>query len=421
MKKSVRITFLITYFSLTNLVNAQIQEEYFTSRWTNFNPKALSYPETTNILEGKIENNYTLTNNKTYLLRGNVYVTNNATLTIEPGTIIRGDEESCGTLIITKGSKLIANGTKINPIVFTSNKETILRKAGDWGGIIILGDASINKIGGVSFLDLGLERGLSSYGGNNSESNSGTLNYIRIEYAGRKLIKQEKEHNGLSLAGVGNKTTLKNIQISYSNDDSFEFYGGNINVENLISFRATDDDFDFTQGVQADIKNSIAIRYPFTSDASRSRCFEIDTYDNTETADLAKDITKINATNMVFINYESNNQGLIKEAIYISNNAKINLNNSIISGFRSTVNLNKNINEFNDDINNISIEKCIVNDCQFFAEKEGYEIFNDIINHFLNDKFKNQIIKRTTKELFINSDIQNQPDFRIKGETIVTY
>ena len=419
MKKSVLLVLICFYCS--NLINAQIQEEYFISRWTNFNPKISFYPEVTNILEGKIEKNYTLTNNKTYLLKGNVYVSNNAILTIEPGTIIRGDEESCGTLIITKGSKIIANGTKINPIIFTSNKESVSRKAGDWGGLIILGDSNVNKIGGLSFLDLGLDRSLSIYGGNNTESNSGILNYVRIEYAGRKLIKQEKEHNGLSLAGVGNKTILNNIQISYSNDDSFEFYGGNVTVENLISFRATDDDFDFTQGVQATIKNSIAIRYPFTSDASRSRCFEIDTYDNIETSDQAKNVTQINASNMVFLNNENNNQGLVKEAIYISNNAKFNINNSVFSGFRSAINLNKNINEFNDDINNISIEKCIINDCQFLAEKEGYEIFNDIINYFLNDKFNNQIIKRTTKELFINNDIQNQPDFRIKRETIVTY
>lgn len=418
MKKSVLLVLVCFYCS--NLINAQIQEEYFISRWTNFNPKISAYPEITNILEGTIVSNYTLTNNKVYLLKGNVYVTNNTTLTIEPGTIIRGDEESCGTLIITKGSKIIANGTKINPIVFTSNKESVRRKAGDWGGLIILGDANVNKIGGLSFLDLGLDRNLSVYGGKNIESDSGILNYVRIEYAGRKLIKQEKEHNGLSLAGVGNKTILKNIQVSYSNDDSFEFYGGNVNVENLISFRATDDDFDFTQGVQAVIKNSIAIRYPYTSDASRSRCLEIDTYDNKETADLTKEVTQVNASNMVLINNEDNDQGLIKEAIYISDNVKFSMNNSVISGFKSVVNLNTNINEYNDDIKNISIERCIINDCQYLAEKEGYEIYSDIINYFLNEKFKNEITKRTTKELFINNDIQNQPDFRIKGETIVT-
>ena len=420
MKKSFVFLQSISYLLFFNIVQAQKQEEYFTSKWTNFNPKSISYPEVTNILEGKIETNYTLTNDKTYLLKGYVYVTNNATLTIEPGTIIRGDDESCGTLIITKGAKIVANGTKINPIIFTSNKESIVRKAGDWGGIILLGDSNINKIGGVSFLDFGLEKQLCAYGGNNIESNSGVLNYVRIEYAGRKLIKQEKELNGLSLAGIGSKTILKNIQISYSNDDSFEFYGGNVTAENLVSFRATDDDFDFTQGVQANIKNCIAIRHPFTSDASRSRCLEIDTYENLETADLTKNITQINATNLVLLNYENNNQGLIKEAIYISDKAKINLSNSIISGFRSSICLNKNINEFNQEINNIIIEKCLINDCLFVAEKEGYEVFNNIIDYFLNDKFKNQISKQTVKDLFTNSELNNQLDLRLKTEKIVS-
>jgi hypothetical protein len=419
MKKNVIIV-LICLLNST-FITAQskgniIKEENIISKWTNFNPKFTFYPEITNILEGSIDENYTLTNNQTYLLKGAVYVTNNSTLTIEAGTIIRGDDITCGTLVITKGSKIIADGTKNNPIIFTSNKESVMRKSGDWGGIIILGDANTNKLGGINFLELDLDKKNSMYGGNNIEDNSGILNYIRIEYAGRKLIKHSKELNGLSLAGVGNKTKISNIQISFSNDDSFEFYGGTIEATNLISFKATDDDFDFTQGADINLTNSIAIRNPYNSDASRSRCFEIDTYDDKETSDLLKKVTTVIATNMVLINIESNNQGLTKEAIYISEDSKLQIKNSIISGFRSAINLHKNINVNSENFEKILIEKCLINDCIYFAEKEISLEHLDLANYFSNEKFKNISKKLGKNELFINANVDSNPDFRLKKD-----
>ena len=423
MKKNA-IIFLFCIVNY-NLIVAQstksIQEENFITKWTNFNPKITFYPEVTNILEGSISENYTLTSDKTYLLKGTVYVTNNAILTIEPGTIIRGDDNTCGTLVITKGSKIIANGNQNNPIVFTSNKESAIRKSGDWGGVIILGDANTNKFGGVNFLELDLDKKFSMYGGTDNASDSGILNFIRIEYAGRKLIRQSKELNGLSLAGVGSKTKISNIQVSYSNDDSFEFYGGTLEATNLISYRATDDDFDFTQGAQINLSNSIAIRNPYSSDASRSRCFEIDTYDNKETADLSKSVTHVKASKVVLVNIEQNDQGLVKEAIYISDNAKLELKNSVISGFRSGVNLNQNINLNSEDIEKIDIQNCIINDCLYLAEKETYVDYKDFIIYFSNEKYKNLLKSLDKKELFVNPEILSNPDFRIRKENITNY
>lgn len=237
-----------------------------------------------------------------------MYVINNAVLTIEPGTIIRGDYDTCGPLVITKGAKIIAEGTESLPIIFTTNKESFIRKPHDWGGLFIMGDAPVNTFGGVGILNFDLDPKYNGYGGNNIESNSGTLKYVRVEYSGRKLS-DKKELNAISFAGVGSKTVIQNIQISYSNDDSFEFYGGNVKLEKLISYRASDDDFDFTQGVQASFTNSIALRNPYSSDAERSRCLEIDSYDAVEKFDYQRNKTNIKATNLTLINLEDNNQG----------------------------------------------------------------------------------------------------------------
>ena len=300
---------------------------------------------------------------------GVVYLTNNAVLTIEPGTIIKGDLETCGTLVITKGSKIMAEGEETNPIIFTSNKGISERKPGDWGGIILLGEAPINKMGGVSYLDFNLEPTMSHYGGQNSESNSGILKYVRIEYAGRKL-NALKELNGLSLAGVGSKTILSFIQISYSNDDSFECYGGEVNFDNLISFRATDDDFDFTQGVQCNISNSIAIRHPFSSDKSGSRCFEIDSYDKVENADLTKKLTKITANAITLVNAEENNQGLVREAIHVQEKSYLNLNNSVISGFSPFIVLDAKIGYLSENLAKIKLQNLLINNCTASIQSE---------------------------------------------------
>lgn len=385
------------------------------TNWTNFKPTATNYNEAEYILNGIIDKDTKLLKRNTYILTGVVYVTQNAALTIEPGTVIRGDEKTCATLVITKGAKIIAEGTETDPIVFTSNKEIGTRRPGDWGGIILLGNAPINKPGGVSFLDFNLDSQYGFYGGQNPEDNSGTLKYVRIEYAGRKL-NSLKELNGLSLAGVGNKTILDYIQISYSNDDSFESYGGNVNLSHLISYRTTDDDFDFTQGVQANINNSIAIRYPYNSDISGSRCFEIDSYDKIENADFRQKGTNIIAENISLINMEDNDQGLIRESIYIKENSNFTLKNSIISGFNSVVLLGSKIGNITENLKKITFEKTLINNSTtakaFISEQDEFN--NDVKNWFqLNENLEYTNIK--LKDLFMNPNIKMNPDFRFKN------
>ncbi|MHC0441297.1 hypothetical protein [Flavobacterium sp. 3-210] len=381
------------------------------NNWTNFKPAANEYNEATNIIAGTIDKDLKLLKRNTYQLVGVVYVTNNATLSIEPGTVIRGDDKTCGTLVITNGAKIIADGLETDPIVFTSNKEKTERKPGDWGGIIILGKAPINTLGGLHTLPFDLEPLLNHYGGQDAEDNSGILKYVRIEYAGRKLSSL-KELNGLSLAGVGRKTVLNNIQISFSNDDSFECYGGDLNMSNLISYRTTDDDFDFTQGAQINISNSIAIRHPFSSDISGSRCFEVDSYDKIGNTDMSKKLTKINASNITLVNLEENNQGLVRESVYVRENTFFNLSNSIVSGFSPFVLLEGNIGNGDENLLKISFKNIIANNCNGGITSES-SASNPVIQNFYNKpgaglEYTN--VKNT--ELFTTPNIKGIPDFR---------
>ncbi|CAN1521599.1 hypothetical protein MCETHM1_01103 [Flavobacteriaceae bacterium] len=421
MKKLILVAsiFLITFTTINaQQIKGIIGENNWLSNWTNFTPSTTNYNTANQILTGNIEINTKLTKGITYRLIGTVYVTNKAVLTIEPGTVIRGDKESCGTLVITKGAKIIAEGTANDPIVFTSNNNISVRRPGDWGGIIILGDAPTNKIGGTGYLDFNLDSTLSYYGGEDSNSNSGILKYVRIEYSGHK-INALKELNGLSLAGVGKGTKLDFIQISFSNDDSFECYGGEVNFNNLISFRATDDDYDFTQGAQCIISNSIAIRNPYSSDRSGSRCFEIDSYDKIESTDINKKLTKITANNMTLVNTEDNNQGLVREAIYVKEKSYFNINNSVIDGFSTCVLLENKIGAVATNLAKINIQNIQINRCNGVVQSENATVNPELLNWYNSDTFSLEFTKFNNAELFMQSDIKEFPDFRTKKITFL--
>lgn len=416
MKTKIHII-IITLFS-TFFLQAQQQKgiigaSNWMNNWTNFKPAAVEYNEATNIIAGTIDKDTKLTKRNTYQLVGVVYVTNNAVLTIEPGTVIRGDDKTCGTLVITNGAKIIAEGLETDPIIFTSNKETTERRPGDWGGIIIMGKAPISKLGGIATLPFNLDEIVNHYGGQDAEDNSGILKYVRIEFSGRKLSAL-KELNGLSLAGVGRKTVLNNIQISYSNDDSFECYGGDLNLNNLISYRTTDDDFDFTQGAQINIINSIAIRHPFSSDISGSRCFEVDSYDKIENTDMTKKMTKINASNITLVNLEENNQGLVRESAHIGENTFFNLTNSVVSGFTPFILLNGNIGTDNENLSKVTVKNVIVNNCNGEIMSESSSNNTAIKNWYSNPEFAIETTKIKSSELFLTPNIKGNPDFRIK-------
>ncbi|OGU67044.1 MAG: hypothetical protein A2499_09075 [Stygiobacter sp. RIFOXYC12_FULL_38_8] len=226
-------------------------------------------------LSGNITTNQTLTSDKTYLLKGIVRVMPGATLTIQPGTIIYGENTSQGSLIVKPGGKIMAEGTADKPIVFTSEFKkpgaTKTPNYGDWGGIIILGNAPINVAGGKALI----EGPGDEYGGTVADDNSGVLKYVRIEYPGI-AYSLNNEINGLTLGGVGSKTKLEYIQVSYSGDDSFEFFGGTVNAKYLIAYRGWDDDFDTDFGYSGKLQFLLGVRDPAIADASQSNGFESD-------------------------------------------------------------------------------------------------------------------------------------------------
>lgn len=407
------ITFIISFFAQAQQQpKGIIGSSNWMTNWTSFKPAGNDYGEATNIIAGTIDKDTRLVKRNIYHLVGVVYVTNNATLTIEPGTVIRGDDKTCGTLVITNGSKIVAEGLETDPIVFTSENEINNRKPGDWGGIIILGKAPINSLGGIHTLPFDLDPTLNHYGGQDSEDNSGVMKYVRIEYAGRKLS-ASKELNGLSLAGVGRKTAISHVQISYSNDDSFECYGGDLNLSNLISYRTTDDDFDFTQGAQINISNSIAIRHPFSSDISGSRCFEVDSYEKVASTDMTKKMTKINASNITLVNLEENNQGLVRESAYIKENTFFNLTNSVVSGFAPFILLEGNIGNGEANLSKISFKNVLANNCTGEIESESGSNIPGIKSYYGNPTYGIEYTKMKLNELFAIPNIKGNPDFRL--------
>jgi hypothetical protein len=227
------------------------------------------------VLQGDVAVNRTLSADSTYLLRGFVRVQSGATLTVPAGTTLYGEYNTQGSLIIQPGGKIMAKGTVNQPVIFTSqfarpgSGQTPQR--GDWGGIILLGKAPINVPGGTA----AIEGPGDTYGGTDPEDNSGALSYLRIEYAGI-AFSPNNEINGLTFGGVGRGTQIDHIQVSYANDDSYEWFGGTVNCKHLIAYRGLDDDFDTDFGFSGKLQFLLGVRDPEIADVSGSNGFESD-------------------------------------------------------------------------------------------------------------------------------------------------
>lgn len=298
-------------------------------------------PAAANVVEvsGEISANTTWSASKIYLLKGFVFVSNGATLTIEPGTIIKGDKASKATLVITRGAKINATGTVDKPIVFTSALAAGARSQGDWGGVILLGKAPVNqgtdvKIEGGLVQPTGKdEKAYIFYGGTDAADNSGTMKYVRIEYAGIAFT-VDNEINGLTMGGVGNGTTLDYIQVYRSGDDAFEWFGGTVNAKHLLAIGTWDDDFDTDFGYSGNVQFALAQRAATVADQSGSNGFESDNDGNgsnltPKTSPVFSNVTilgPIRAAGGAFnANYQNGAQ--------IRRNSSLSLLNSVISGF----------------------------------------------------------------------------------------
>jgi hypothetical protein len=419
----MKTNFLLIWVFLLAVCNVNAQQEKgifgssnWLNNWTEFKPAKADYGEATQILAGNISVNTRLTKKDVYIIQGNVYVTNNAVLTIDPGTIIIGDSDSRATLIITKGAQIVAEGLETDPIVFTSNKTT--KKAGDWGGIVILGDAPINKFGlYTSYNYDDLDPALTTYGGNNSESSSGVLKFVRIEYAGKKA-RGADNFNAILLGGIGNKTILENIMVSYAAGDSFEVFGGEPVMKKLVSYKTNGVDFKFSLGTQATISNSLAIRSSYISDSYGSRCLDISSYIRKENIDFTKKQTFVTATNLTMANDSDSIEadianGLVKEAVFVAENSTLVLRKSVISGFKTAVVFDSKINIDGNNLKKIRIEEMYFNKCKGNIFSEGSLNNEDLESYYGNPVFFN--LYETTSNLETFNDFANprRPDFRL--------
>ncbi|HVG16167.1 MAG TPA: hypothetical protein VM935_14450 [Chitinophagaceae bacterium] len=237
-----------------------------------FNPGSSDDPNTSRVLQGSYEREINLTGG-TYTMKGYVYFAPGSSLKIPEGTILKSDTSQKGALIIERGARIEANGSASKPIVFTSGRPAGSRKRGDWGGVIILGNAPTNRpLSPLPLIEGGVDR---RYGGTNAADNSGTMRYVRIEWAGI-AAEPGSEINGLTLGGVGSGTTLEYIQVSYGNDDAYELFGGTVNLRNIVAYASSDDDLDFDFGYTGKIQFAVVQRRPEIADTDAGNGVEAD-------------------------------------------------------------------------------------------------------------------------------------------------
>jgi hypothetical protein len=297
------------------------------------------------VLKGRIDKDTVLREGNNYILSGLVYIVNNATITVQPGVTVKGDYtgSSVATLVITRGAKIIADGTQEKPIVFTSNSP--VPRSGDWGGIVICGKAQVNTAftgtgGGAGILEV--EGGINNSFGDglagggatpNNADNSGILRYVRIEYAGY-AYQPDKEINSLTMAAVGSGTVIDYVQVTYAKDDAFEWFGGTVNCKHLIAYKTQDDDFDSDNGFSGKVQFGIVLRDSTIADISRSEAFESD---NDASGSINSPQTKAVFSNLTLIGpratLANNGNSLYLAAAHVRRNTGISIYNSVILGW----------------------------------------------------------------------------------------
>jgi len=375
-------------------------------------------------LQGRISKDTLLKKQNTYILKGLVYMVNNATMTIEPGTVIKGSYSGTdvAALVITRGAKILAEGTATDPIVFTSASPN--PQSGDWGGIVICGKAPVNTSFNGAANTFQVEGGIDNAngdglaGGTDPADNSGSLKYVRIEYAGY-AFQPDKEINSLTLASVGNGTTIEHIQVSYAKDDAYEWYGGTVNCKYLIAYKTLDDDFDTDNGFTGKIQFGLVIRDSLLADISRSEAFESDnnpsgTTATPKTAPIFSNITVIGPratlTNL--------GNTLYRGAAHIRRNSAMSLFNSIILGWPRGIELDAttgssvalNVEDSSLRLRNITLAGNTVK--TLFAGTPGATITNDaaFTTWFTNSFYGNDLLTNVSDARLVQPFNYAAPD-----------
>jgi len=287
---------VIEYVTVTETVEVEVQAQATIPDVQSVGTGGVTY----------IDENQTWTNDRIWLMDGKIVVRNGATLTIEAGTIVKAETDDgadATVLVIAKGGKINAVGTADDPIIFTDNDDQIgyddngispnrvPSDMGKWGSIVVLGNASTGTDTGEAEIE-GIATGYdwTTYGGSDDSENSGNIEYVSIRHSGKELNAGE-ELQGLTLGGVGNGTTVQNLEIVGSNDDGIEIFGGSVDVTNLFIYYNGDDAIDLDQAYKGTISNAVVIMNTGTDNV-----FEFDgTEDSTGTIDGAFTVQNVTA------------------------------------------------------------------------------------------------------------------------------
>ena len=379
-------------------------------------------------LEGNITADRTISAANKNFLKGFVYVKSGATLTIEAGSVIKGisvaSGERAASLIIEPGAKIIAEGTVDKPIVFTSDKEPGKRVTGDWGGLIICGNARVNRTNQPT-----IEGGPGTHYGNttsdefNGES-SGKLKYVRIEFAGYPL-EPDKEINGLTFGGVGSGTEVEFVQVSYSNDDSYEWFGGTVNAKHLIAYKGWDDDFDTDYGYTGKLQFLLSVRDKDIADTSDSNGFESDNDgDGSTNTPFTKPVFSIVTLIGPFYGKVSDRTqaeveaktadaangakgGKYQAAMHLRRNSSLNVYNSVFTGWPYGLRATDKKGQANDGI---AIENVI-----FAGMWKNFYEDEKVSENFFNRAGNNTILENTRQIIAKDGDYSSVVADAVKG------
>ena len=379
-------------------------------------------------LEGNITADRTISAANKNFLKGFVHVKSGATLTIEAGSVIKGISvapgERAASLIIEPGAKIIAEGTVDKPIVFTSDKEPGKRVTGDWGGLIICGNARVNRTNQPT-----IEGGPGTHYGNttsdefNGES-SGKLKYVRIEFAGYPL-EPDKEINGLTFGGVGSGTEVEFVQVSYSNDDSYEWFGGTVNAKHLIAYKGWDDDFDTDFGYTGKLQFLLSVRDKDIADTSDSNGFESDNdgdgSTNTPfTKPVFSNVTLIGpfygkVSDMTQAEVEAKTAdaangakgGKYQAAMHLRRNSSLNVYNSVFTGWPYGLRATDKKGQANDGI---AIENVI-----FAGMWKNFYEDEKVSENFFNRAGNNTVLENTQQIIAKDGDYSSVVVDAVKG------
>jgi hypothetical protein len=373
-------------------------------------------------ITGNLNGNVNWSNDTIYKLTGKVYVKAGGTLNIAPGTIIKGDVATAGScLIVTRGGKINAVGTPTQPIVFTSSATPGNKSTGDWGGLVIAGNAKVNVTGGIGTFEggnLANPDGTTSdgqYGGLNDLDNSGELKYVRIEYAGFPFA-PNNELNGLTMGGVGSGTKISYIQVSYGLDDAFEWFGGTVNCDHLVSFRGNDDDFDTDFGFSGKVQFGVALRDTAVADAvSGANGFESDndaagSGNGPKTRAIFSNFTMVGPRHTGSVSDTNYNKNF-KRGAHIRRNSEQSIFNSIFMGWPTGNHIDGDSCHKNADSSLLVMQNNVIAGCKLNLDSVGGVTWN--ISPWFNATANENTIYSANSDVMLTSPFDYfNPNFR---------